>query len=346
MAKFLNKRQSRQLAIAVSMGGLLMSFQNCAPPTQNDLCPKGQVCNSDSEAGKIPSGTGSGGSSGSGSSSGGFGPSGGGSSGGSGSNSGGFGGSTGGSTTTPPTGGSTNNNLRFEKNLPPFVSVNEGSGFSFDVVVNGGKTPYTYTWYLNTAKLDTSIYAASPNYYGTTADRYSKEGNYEVEVVDANGTKIRSSILTVSFIEPQRGCVAGAYAMMSGADRLTQLKREELFENRRGKFLISMTNQELLGTDSNPGYWGLSLYSYNAANYKEQRLVACTTKIPRGVNDPTPYLQNYQDYKYVSSGNIRVECHNNKWLVVENTCKWTKQCLYGSYGNGTCLSQNLGGGHN
>lgn len=342
MALILKKRQTRQTLFALGGAVLLVSFQNCAPPTGNDLCPKGQVCDGsslDSSAGgkgtSGGNGSGSGSSGSSGSSGAGWGSGSANNNGSSGGNGTGIDAGAGGGSSpipgdggsAPPTGGSSYG-LQFYKDLDTSLTVNEGSGFNFSVTMAGGKQPYTFVWYLNGTKIvDNSIGTDYPNYSGL-ADRFSKEGAYEVEVTDANGTKIRSRKLNLTISEATGGCVSGAYAMMSGNDTKTGLALHEIFENSRGKYLIAMSNPNINFMSSNPGYWNLNLYSYQVANYMDKRTVACTTAIPRGVNT---LPAGYSAATYTVSGAITVECHNSKWKVLTNTCKFTKKS--GTLGN-------------
>jgi hypothetical protein len=219
MKVMLLKTRRQQIFLSTLAAGLLVLFQNCAPPPQNTLCPKGQDCSSsgraglgsNSSSGRSPAGTGTtANNSNVGATTSGTSPV-----------------SAGTSPISTPMSPSTPAGLSFSKNLQTSLSVAEGAGFQLDVFAGGGVGPYKYEWYLNDVLLIDPLMTYSS--LSDVADRYNKEGNYKVVVTDMTGAKITSATSAVSFSEPQIGCHGGLYAMMAGTDSTGQ-NLHELFQ--------------------------------------------------------------------------------------------------------------------
>lgn len=294
------------MMLAVS-GVLIACFQNCAQQS-NEMCVKGscpsdKVATSPSTDSQNPN----------------FGGSSGGSSGGGDSdhpNFGGEGGGGGGSTG----GGSTNSNgMSFEKDLPDTIRVAEGATFSLDVYAVGGAGAYHYTWYRNREQVN-NISGDVVNFYGDIANRYYKEGNYYVEVRDSAGGMIKSKSVAVQFVEPANDCAAGTYVIGDGQDRNGMQDVNSLFKTPRGAFWVHSSYPDISYLMGYPGYWGLHTLSFAQARYGSSKGLSCSTYLPSWTNS-RPIVAAFTGVGHYE-GQITVECHNNKWKLTGNSCKW------------------------
>lgn len=80
--------------------------------------------------------------------------------------------------------------LAFTTDLPATKSYTTGDNMDLAVVVTGGKTPYTYTWYKDTIEVAGET--------GASLATVAEAGVYKVEVTDALSTKITSADCTVT----------------------------------------------------------------------------------------------------------------------------------------------------
>nr|DAG33020.1 MAG TPA: major tail protein [Caudoviricetes sp.] len=80
--------------------------------------------------------------------------------------------------------------LAFTTDLPATKSYTTGDNMDLAVVVTGGKTPYTYTWYKDTIEVAGET--------GASLATVAEAGVYKVEVTDALSTKITSVDCTVT----------------------------------------------------------------------------------------------------------------------------------------------------
>lgn len=345
--RHLGTKQFRQALRITGVTVLFVSFQNCAPPPENTLCPVGETCTSDASSSngqgagsgsRLPAG-GAGGASGGGSG-GGFGPAGGSSGGGSGGGSSGGGWDTGGGggwtpgggggwTDPDPTpGGGVTPAFSFYTDLPTNKAVAEGSTFVLETMVIGGTPPYTFRWYHNNNALESM--AATIQNYADIADRFSKEGNYHLVVTDSAQRTLRSKTVNVSFQIPQVGCAQGVYTAQAGNPLSGYGVRplSDLYQVGNRKWLIPTTHPDIAFFDGNWAYYGFARFQVDKANFHDKLNIGCQHDIPR-INTP-PYNWNCQ-YNHrddgctpqVHTGRVEFICENNKWRLVKNTCQWS-----------------------
>lgn len=69
--------------------------------------------------------------------------------------------------------------------------IPNGTPYSNNVAVAGGKAPYTYQWYVRKSGANTPV-GSNQNSYSILAYAVGNNGDYFVEVTDAEGTKITS----------------------------------------------------------------------------------------------------------------------------------------------------------
>lgn len=347
------------------LGGLfvtslfIISFQNCA--VQKKACAPGSAdCSSDgSNSGSGSSTSDSSGSSiwgsrpsssGGGVSSGGSGGTytGGGSSGG-GPVVGGGGGSSGGGSGGPVIGGGGgggggggyDTTFRITQQ-PQTISVLEGARYQIEVVVLGGKSPYSYQWYKNGQAIGDGLGVYS--FISDQATSYTKEGTYYVIVRDATGKSIQSSVARMIIQEPAVGCTAGSYFTFTvGTYDQSYGYFKEYLDGPRGKFLLHSSYDTHNFLYPNRTYTGLSDYNVPTnLDYLGKTWISCRTTVPR-IHTPT---QN-PGYNYDSGGgpfddngywtydgSIEFECHNKKLKLIANTCKWVNHPDYNPGGGG------------
>lgn len=229
---------------------------------------------------------------------------------------------------------------------PKSQEVNFNDYANLSISVAGGVAPYSYQWFkddqllvpssLGPGQLCNTSYSC-----GISADRYSKEGLYRVEVKDARGNTLKSQTARVSIVEPHLGCPAGSYAIHGGApNKYTDVGIfNELFENPRGKFLVVTGDPSVSGFMFNPNMFGFTIVGgMPRADYgqKINFVNFCRQNIPKiNTGSPNPGCSGrsllfcygdaqYQDgHGYKMSGGVTMECYNNKWRLVENTCNWS-----------------------
>ncbi|AAX78735.1 fibritin neck whisker [Citrobacter phage IME-CF2] len=80
--------------------------------------------------------------------------------------------------------------LAFTTDLSATKSYSTGANMDLAVVVTGGKTPYTYKWFKDTAEISGQT--------GASLTTVAEDGVYKVEVTDALTTKITSTECTVT----------------------------------------------------------------------------------------------------------------------------------------------------
>lgn len=89
--------------------------------------------------------------------------------------------------------------LALTTDLAATQTVATGADATFAIVVEGGKTPYTYKWYWNDAYIDPDADPQNPNPSASTATLVNhavdsaSRGRYHCIVTDANGSTIQSS---------------------------------------------------------------------------------------------------------------------------------------------------------
>lgn len=322
----------------------ILSFQNCAPANPNSTDAEGDSSEKSDQASMSSSASqdsiwdkrpgGSGGSVTAGGKSGGKGSStsssssGGGAVSSGGAISVGSGGVTSGSTRPGGTSGgsaSTSTNTAFRIiEQPQSLGVQEKAQFNLHVDVAGGKSPYTYQWYLNGKLVDgyQGGYATLTDY----ADTYKKEGTYHVIIKDDSGQTLQSSLARVAFQEPATGCDAGSYfTYTNGTYDAGYDYFSEYFDGPRGKFLLhsSYDSYNILYRFRDI----TKLYDYSIPRnlqYMEKVTISCRTTIPR-IHTPTynPEYGRYNDgYGWTYQGAITFECHNKKLKLLSNSCRW------------------------
>ncbi|UOE99977.1 hypothetical protein [Bdellovibrio reynosensis] len=331
----------------------ILSFQNCAPANPDSTCAEGDSSCAKEEQTSLSSSSaqnsiwdkrpgGSGGSV----SAGGKGASGGSSSSSSGGGASSVSASSGGAISVgsgavntgsgrPNTGsssGNTNNNTFRIVEQPQSIGVNEGARFDLHVDVAGGKSPYTFHWYLNGKLIE-----GGQNEYSTLsdyADTYRKEGTYYVEIKDAGGATLKSSLARVAIQEPAVGCDGGSYfTYTNGTYDSGYQFFTEYFDGPRGKFLLhqSYDSYNILYRFRDI----TKLYDYNIPRtlaYMEKITINCRTDIPRiHTKQPNPNWEDYYGNRYNDGngyryqGAITFECHNKKLKLLSNSCAWVRQ---------------------
>ncbi|XGC81282.1 hypothetical protein ACES2L_02145 [Bdellovibrio bacteriovorus] len=235
--------------------------------------------------------------------------------------------STGGGGTSNP-----NNNTFRIVEQPQSVTVMEKAQFNMHVDVAGGESPYTFQWYLNGKAVEDGmgIYAI----FSDHADSYKKEGTYYVEIKDATGKILKSSLARMAIQEPAVGCDAGSYFTYTASTYDTGYQYfTEYFDGPRGKFLLhqSYDTYNILYRFRDM----TKLYDYNIPRtlaYMEKVTINCRTDIPRihtkqqNPNWDDYYGNRYNDgYGYVYQGAITFECHNKKLKLLSNSCRWVRQ---------------------
>ncbi|WII70633.1 hypothetical protein QJS83_09200 [Bdellovibrio sp. 22V] len=322
----------------------ILSFQNCAPQNSfnsNEGANSSPSTDGNKSGGSIwdsrpGSGSGSGinigGGSGGGVNVGGSGGSGGaivvggGSSGG---------GSTGGGSVTPGGsggGGTVNNTFRITSQ-PKSLSVLEKNDFQLEVVIAGGKAPFTFQWYKDGKSIDGGF--GNYAFYYDNASSWSKDGNYHVVIKDGSGQALQSSIARVTISEPATGCSATSYFTFTNASYDAAYNYfGEYFDGPRGKFLLNRSYDAHGFLYSYPSYVGLSAYNVGALSYLQKTTFSCRTTIPR-IHTPQQnpswdyeygYNNRYEDNdQHVYSGGIVFECRNQKLKLISNTCQWVRR---------------------
>lgn len=346
--RFLKKtRPLRVLSVATLLGVMVVSFQNCAP----QACGTGSgssgssSCSNESASTTTPTSNsnsqspyqtgsgnlviGGGGSSGSsGTANNGAITVGGGSSSGSGSS--GSGSSSGGSSSSGSSsggglviggGGSSSGSSFAITKQPVGTSVYEKQDFNLEVIVSGGKAPYTYQWYKNGAPITNGLGTFA--FYSDNADTWLKEGYYYVVAKDATGASVTSVQVNIGVIEPNTGCVAGTYfTYTNGTYDQAYNFFPTYFDGPRGKYIIHTSYDYLNFLSQYPSQTGWKGWSFPALAHLGRAQLDCRQNVPR-INSAINGCYNY-------TGTITFECHNNKLKLISNTCaQSTYACDYG-----------------
>lgn len=335
--RFLKKtRPLRVLSVATLLGVMVVSFQNCAPQacgsgssdsscsTQSASTTPTSNSNSQSPyqtgSGNLVIGGGSSsGSSGSanngaitvggGSSSGGSSSSGSSSSGSSGSSS--SGGSSGSGGGFVIGGGSSSGGTLSITKQPVGTSVYEKQDFNLEVIVTGGKAPYTYQWYKNGSPITNGLGTFS--FYSDNADTWLKEGYYSVVAKDSAGASVTSVQVNIGVIEPNTGCAAGTYfTYTNGQYDQAYNFFPVYFDGPRGKYIIHRSYDYLNFLSQYPSQTGWKGWNFPALAHLGRAQLDCRQNVPR-INTPINGCYNY-------TGTVTFECHNNKLKLISNTC--------------------------
>lgn len=213
---------------------------------------------------------------------------------------------------------------------PQNVGVLEGGRYQIEVVVLGGKTPYSYQWYKNGQPVPDGLGAYS--FIADEATSYTKEGTYYAVIKDAAGLSLQSSTARLVIQEPAVGCTAGSYFTYTAENYDVSYKYfGEFFDGPRGKFLLHSSFDTYNFLYPNRKFTGLQDYSVpQDLAYLGKTWISCRTSVPRihtPLRNPSYSIFSgssaYSDNaSWTYQGQIEFECRNKKLKLVSNTCKW------------------------
>lgn len=220
-------------------------------------------------------------------------------------------------------GGSFDSALRIMEQPNPGTTF-IGEDFEIRVVVGGGQPPYNYEWFKDNRTLNTQLVKWGSTYLRQSAG-YSTNGVYHVVITDAAGTSRRSNNVRVALQDRERGCQSGQYFTVSTSAEGSVDIISNYLDSPAGKFLLHQQHDSY-GVFS----LGASFFGYvqtplpqNIA-YNDSVFFNCRSSIPR-IHTPTrnPATNRTTDGEgYRYTGQINFRCRNNKLLFINKTCDW------------------------
>jgi hypothetical protein len=211
------------------------------------------------------------------------------------------------------------------------IAVVRDAGIELKVEIAGGKAPYKYQWFKGGVAIAGQL--GQYNFYSDTADSYSKEGLYYVEISDGNGNSLRSESAQVAISDEGTNCPAGSYYTFENAQYDTGTNYfTEYFNGPRGKFLLHQSFDKygaVYGVAAKYPVRTTFTVSSDIA-YRGATYISCRTNIPRihaptknpGYTSGTTSDQYADGFNYKYEGQVSFECRDRKLLFKADTCKW------------------------
>lgn len=230
-----------------------------------------------------------------------------------------------------------------------------GMGFTFDTVsgefdvqTTGYIGDPTVKWFKDNQEITTNhpfLFPAGNSLHISGYD-YTVDGYYRVETTDRENRTIKSRTAHIIVADEAGACSAGVYNASNRDDINATAKAESRFKNIRGNWLISegiAAKSVLSGLSFNKAR--IDQISLAGGNFNNQMTIGCTS-----------YLSNIHESNYTAaspvcpiiaysslnvpittcnapgvwSGGITLECRNQRWLMIKNTCQFTIQLPIGS----------------